>query len=219
MEQTIGVAGETVPTMSALDYFTPAREEEHRWSHEETRRSKPSHALNGDEARRFYQTLIEERNGGEERREGGRQGGGEQRGGDGARERRRRRREGERRERERRELRIQASAPTELQGLQLLRHAQEGDLSGLRALLDGGVDVNFQDSFFWTALMCASGAGQRAAVKLLLQRGAAWVGVVDTQGRDARELAERAGHAGVVEELETHGRRTEEEAEGGGNSR
>ena len=114
---------------------------------------------------------------------------------------------------ERRAERIQASAPTELQGLQLLRHAQEGDLSGLRALLDGGVDVNFQDSFFWTALMCASGAGQRAAVKLLLRRGAAWVGVVDTQGRDARELAERAGHAGVVEELEAHGRENERESE------
>ncbi|KAG7247593.1 hypothetical protein CRUP_013161, partial [Coryphaenoides rupestris] len=49
------------------------------------------------------------------------------------------------------------------------------------------------DTFFWTAVMCASWAGQRAAVRLLLGRGAAWVGVVDTQGRDARELA----HAGM----------------------
>lgn len=48
---------------------------------------------------------------------------------------------------------------------------------------------SLQDSFFWTAVMCASWAGQRAALRLLLQRGAAWVGVVDTQGRDARELA------------------------------
>lgn len=37
--------------------------------------------------------------------------------------------------------------------------------------------------------MCASWSGQRAAVKLLLQHGAAWVGVVDMQGRDATHLA------------------------------
>lgn len=46
-----------------------------------------------------------------------------------------------------------------------------------------------QDTFFWTALMCASWSGQRAAVRLLLQHGAAWVGVVDTRGRDAKDLA------------------------------
>ncbi|KAK0145048.1 G patch domain and ankyrin repeat-containing protein 1 [Merluccius polli] len=59
-----------------------------------------------------------------------------------------------------------------------------------------------QDTFFWTAMMCASWAGQRATVRLLLGRGAAWVGVVDTRGRDARELAHTAGHQGVVEELD-----------------
>lgn len=37
--------------------------------------------------------------------------------------------------------------------------------------------------------MCASWSGQKAAVKLLLQHGAAWIGVVDTQGRDAKDLA------------------------------
>lgn len=47
----------------------------------------------------------------------------------------------------------------------------------------------FQDTFFWTGVMCASWSGQRAAVRLLLEQGAAWVGVVDTQGRDAKDLA------------------------------
>lgn len=37
--------------------------------------------------------------------------------------------------------------------------------------------------------MCASWSGQKAAVRLLLQHGAAWVGVVDTNGRDAKDLA------------------------------
>lgn len=94
----------------------------------------------------------------------------------------------------------------ELRGLRLLRCAHEGDLSGLRELLSKGVDINFQDTFFWTAVMCASWSGQRAAVRLLLQHGAAWVGVVDTQGRDAKDLAVEAGHSGVLEELESHGR-------------
>lgn len=90
----------------------------------------------------------------------------------------------------------------ELQGLRFLRCAHEGDLCGLRDLLSKGVDINFQDNFFWTALMCASWSGQRAAVKLLLQRGAAWVGVVDTQGRDARDLAMEAQRSEVLVELE-----------------
>lgn len=37
--------------------------------------------------------------------------------------------------------------------------------------------------------MCASWSGQKAAVRLLLSHGAAWVGVVDTRGRDAQDLA------------------------------
>ena len=51
------------------------------------------------------------------------------------------------------------------------------------------LDFLLQDAFLWTAVMCASWSGQRAAVRLLLRHGAAWVGVVDTQGRDAQELA------------------------------
>lgn len=102
------------------------------------------------------------------------------------------------------------SGTTELQGLKLLRCAQEGDLSGLKDLLSRGVDINFQDTFFWTAMMCSSSAGQRAAVRLLLARGAAWVGVVDMQGRDARELAHAAGHQGVVEELDSFGTNTQQ---------
>ncbi|KAJ0050967.1 hypothetical protein NL108_011329 [Boleophthalmus pectinirostris] len=95
----------------------------------------------------------------------------------------------------------------ELQGLRLLRCAHEGDTSVLKALLIKGADINFQDSYLWTGLMCASWAGHRAAVRLLLQRGAAWVGVVDLQGRDARDLAMEAGHKEVVEELDSFGRR------------
>ncbi|XP_059204360.1 G patch domain and ankyrin repeat-containing protein 1 [Centropristis striata] len=94
----------------------------------------------------------------------------------------------------------------ELLGLRLLRCAHEGDISALKDLLSKGVDINFQDTYFWTAIMCASWSGQRAAVKLLLHHGAAWVGVVDTQGRDAKDLALEAGHSEVLEAFESYGR-------------
>ncbi|CAL9699848.1 unnamed protein product [Knipowitschia caucasica] len=95
----------------------------------------------------------------------------------------------------------------ELQGLRLLRCAHQGDTATLRDLLDKGANINFQDSYFWTGLMCASWAGHRAVVRLLLQRGAAWVGVVDLQGYDARDLATQAGHGEVVEEFDSFGKR------------
>uniref|UniRef100_A0A3P9MS13 G-patch domain-containing protein n=1 Tax=Poecilia reticulata TaxID=8081 RepID=A0A3P9MS13_POERE len=83
----------------------------------------------------------------------------------------------------------------ELQGLRLLRCAHQGDIPGLKELISKGVDINFQvatprsDSYLWTAVMCASWSGQKAAVRLLLMHGAAWVGVVDTRGKDAQDLA------------------------------
>lgn len=69
------------------------------------------------------------------------------------------------------------------------------------------MDVNFHDGFYWTAVMCASHSGKAEAVQLLLDHGASWVGVVDTQGRDARDLAEQAGHDEVVRVLDRHGSR------------
>ncbi|MGH0145028.1 UNVERIFIED_CONTAM: hypothetical protein FKN15_033063 [Acipenser sinensis] len=65
-----------------------------------------------------------------------------------------------------------------------------------------GCDVNFRDSYYWTALMCAAYAGHCQVVQYLLQQGAAWVGVVETQGRDAMDLAEEAGHTEVVRALQ-----------------
>ncbi|CAG5928708.1 unnamed protein product [Menidia menidia] len=101
----------------------------------------------------------------------------------------------------------------ELQGLRLLRFAHEGDVSGLKELLSKGVDINFQDTFLWTAVMCASWSGQRAAVRLLLGHGAAWVGVVDLQGRDAQDLALEAGHSELWEELMSYGQSPQREAQ------
>ncbi|XP_007483613.1 G patch domain and ankyrin repeat-containing protein 1 [Monodelphis domestica] len=87
----------------------------------------------------------------------------------------------------------------ERQTAQLLRAAQDGDVRQLRALLEPrgpgtrGGDVNARDAAWWTPLMCAARAGQGPAVRYLLARGAAWVGVCDLGGRDAAQLAEEAG--------------------------
>ncbi|XP_063147334.1 G patch domain and ankyrin repeat-containing protein 1 [Candoia aspera] len=84
-------------------------------------------------------------------------------------------------------------------GNQLLKAAQDGNLKSLQMLVEKeGCDVNYRDSFYWTAIMCAAYAGQGEAVRYLLRCEAAWVGVCESQGRDAMDLAEEAGHEEVV---------------------
>ncbi|XP_004711761.1 G patch domain and ankyrin repeat-containing protein 1 [Echinops telfairi] len=94
----------------------------------------------------------------------------------------------------------------------ILKAAQEGDLAELRRLLEpreaggAGGNINTRDAFWWTPLMCAARAGQRAAVRYLLGRGAAWVGVCELGGRDAAQLAEEAGFLEVARMVrESHG--------------
>ncbi|KAJ0033597.1 hypothetical protein NQD34_000704 [Periophthalmus magnuspinnatus] len=207
--------------MAALDGFTRASDQDFFRIEAHRLVTAPSIAITGQDARQFYEHLVEDEKGdaakmekrsrrkgqlrresrhgrsrGQERTANGQlnpEGGGAvvpsvngERG------------EGERGDEERR---------GELQGLRLLRFAHEGDTCALKDLLTKGADINFQDSYLWTSLMCASYAGHREAVRLLLQRGAAWVGVVDLQGLDARDLAMKAGHKEVVEELDSFGKR------------
>lgn len=86
----------------------------------------------------------------------------------------------------------------------ILRAAQEGNLAELRKLLEpheaggAGGNINARDAFWWTPLMCAARAGQEAAVRYLLGRGAAWVGVCELSGKDAAQLAEEAGFSEVA---------------------
>nr|XP_003218072.3 PREDICTED: G patch domain and ankyrin repeat-containing protein 1 [Anolis carolinensis] len=92
-------------------------------------------------------------------------------------------------------------------GNRLLKAAQDGNLSSLRTLIEKECcDVNYRDSYYWTAIMCAAYAGHDEAVKYLLSCGAAWVGVCERQGRDAMDLAEEAGHENVVDVLQNSGR-------------
>uniref|UniRef100_A0A0K8S0D7 G patch domain and ankyrin repeats 1 n=1 Tax=Crotalus horridus TaxID=35024 RepID=A0A0K8S0D7_CROHD len=84
-------------------------------------------------------------------------------------------------------------------GNQLLKAAQDGNMKSLQKLVEKeGCDVNYKDGFYWTAIMCAAYAGQGEAVHYLLNHEAAWVGICDSQGRDAMDLAEEAGHEEVI---------------------
>ena len=55
--------------------------------------------------------------------------------------------------------------------VRLMYSANEGDLDGIRELLDSGVNVNFKDSDGRTALHVASCNGVTDVVSLLLDRG------------------------------------------------
>ncbi|KAM9363951.1 G patch domain and ankyrin repeat-containing protein 1 [Symphorus nematophorus] len=214
--------------MAALG-FTPASGQD-VFSIETTKQSTSttSSVVSGIEAREFYENVIKDDTGQDVSRSG-REQQNKQRDRESRRRWRRRARtaemqqgqsdsvvprgtSGESEGNERREA-SNSERSMELLGLRLLRCAHEGDTSGLKDLLSKGVDINFQDAYFWTAMMCASWSGQRAAVRLLLQHGAAWVGVVDTQGRDAKDLALEAGQSEVLEELESYGRSTQSDAQ------
>ncbi|KAM5146363.1 G patch domain and ankyrin repeat-containing protein 1 isoform 1-T2 [Mantella aurantiaca] len=88
-------------------------------------------------------------------------------------------------------------------GHQLLRASENGDMKGLRQLVEKEhCDINFRDRYYWTPLMCAAFAGKKDAVSYLLKRGAAWVGVCETRGKDALTLAEEGGHRDIVKLLQ-----------------
>ncbi|XP_068593506.1 G patch domain and ankyrin repeat-containing protein 1 isoform X1 [Cebidichthys violaceus] len=220
--------------MAALG-FTPASGQD-LFSIEATElsSSKTSSALNGEEVRQFYENLMKDDKGQDvsrrrahSRKDCGREHQTKQRIRESSRRARRRVAAAEMQQGQtehvgqsgisaervpRRQASISEST-MELLGLRLLRCAHEGDISALKDLLSKGVDINVQDTYFWTAVMCASWSGQRAAVRLLLRRGAAWVGVVDTRGRDAKDLALEAGHNEVLEELESFGRSTQRDTQ------
>uniref|UniRef100_A0A3B3VCK3 G-patch domain and ankyrin repeats 1 n=1 Tax=Poecilia latipinna TaxID=48699 RepID=A0A3B3VCK3_9TELE len=164
--------------MAALGFIPANDHDAFSFGTEQTSTNKSS-KISGEEVRRFYEDLIKDDKTQKDQSVRATHRNNRGRGSD-----RRMRRRVRRSERAR-----------ELQGLRLLRCAHQGDIPGLKELISKGVDINFQvatprsDSYLWTAVMCASWSGQKAAVRLLLMHGAAWVGVVDTRGKDAQDLA------------------------------
>ncbi|GLU13870.1 hypothetical protein SLE2022_304800 [Rubroshorea leprosula] len=89
-------------------------------------------------------------------------------------------------------------------GVRLMYLANEGDLDGIRELLDSGIDVNFRDIDDRTALHIAACQGLTDVVSLLLQRGA----LVDSKDRwGSTPLADAIcyKHQDVIKLLEKHG--------------
>ncbi|XP_038722134.1 integrin-linked protein kinase 1-like isoform X2 [Tripterygium wilfordii] len=92
----------------------------------------------------------------------------------------------------------------EVDGLRLMYLANEGDLEGIRELLDSGIDVNFRDMDDRTALHVASCQGLTDIVALLLDRGA----LVDPKDRWGSTPLSDAIHYkkhDVIKLLEKHG--------------
>lgn len=74
-----------------------------------------------------------------------------------------------------------------------LQHAQNGDLNELKKLLrNNNIDINAIDQYGWTAVMCASFSGNTEVVRFLLDKGALWKDVVNSNGQTALDLAKLA---------------------------
>jgi serine/threonine protein kinase len=89
-------------------------------------------------------------------------------------------------------------------GVRLMYSANEGDLEGIKELLDSGTDVNFRDIDDRTALHVSACQGSTDVVKLLLERGSE----VDPKDRwDSTPLADAIHYKNceVIKLLEKHG--------------
>ncbi|XP_067673774.1 G patch domain and ankyrin repeat-containing protein 1-like isoform X2 [Haliotis asinina] len=80
---------------------------------------------------------------------------------------------------------------------QLLFRSQEGDVHSVEKAVTSGADINVQDLYGWTPLMCSAYAGHVAVAQTLLGLGADW-DLCERKGRTARDLASKAGHGNIV---------------------
>lgn len=95
--------------------------------------------------------------------------------------------------------------PDEIDGnIRLMYSANEGDLEGIRELLESGVDVNFMDIDGRTALHVAACQGRPDVVELLLQNGAK-VDPEDQWGSTPLADAIHYKHHDVIKLLEKYG--------------
>lgn len=74
-----------------------------------------------------------------------------------------------------------------------MKAATDNDLQTVAYFCQRGMDMEIQDMFRWTALMCAAAAGAMQVVAYLLNQGAN-IEHQDYAGRNALELAQRCGH-------------------------
>lgn len=79
--------------------------------------------------------------------------------------------------------------------LRLIETAKAGDVNGVQALIETGEDLEQKDDYGWTALNWATGRGNLAVVRLLLEAGAN----AANSGRDQRTPYQIALAAAQVE--------------------
>jgi ankyrin repeat protein len=80
---------------------------------------------------------------------------------------------------------------------ELHRAARKGDAKKIKALLDLGVDINYEGSSGCTALHLATDSGHEAVVRVLLENGAN-PQAKSIEGRTPLHSAARTGHTAVV---------------------
>ena len=79
--------------------------------------------------------------------------------------------------------------------------AQNGDTKHISSLLKSGIDIDVQDQYKWTALMCAAQSGHSSVVKLLLHKGADKL-LINSRGKTALDIAKSCHHRTVIKLLE-----------------
>jgi ankyrin repeat protein len=97
-----------------------------------------------------------------------------------------------------------SSETNEYQIFRLLNHAAEGNIDGLKSLLNSGVNVNSCGYDNRTALHLAASQGNFEAVKLLLERGAD-VNMMDRFGSTPLNDALQARRSDIASYLRQHG--------------
>ena len=82
-----------------------------------------------------------------------------------------------------------------------------GDLAGVQAHLDAGVEVNAKDNGGWTALHYAAWHGRKEIVELLISKGAD-VNAKDNSGYTPLDRSTKRKHTEIADLLRTHGGKT-----------
>lgn len=84
--------------------------------------------------------------------------------------------------------------------LTIFHHAQQGNIAGIKYLLSKGSNIDEQDMYGWTALMCSTFEGHIAVVEYLMISGAN-LDIKNNQGLTALDIAIRNNHVTLIHRL------------------
>jgi len=84
-------------------------------------------------------------------------------------------------------------------------YAHRGDMTGLKAAVVRGVDVDMANTVGWTACHAAAAGGQTKALRYLIQKMGADIAITDKGGNLAIHHAAKNGHAQALRTLQDFG--------------